>query len=67
MNKPYREEADLQGKTTRSVCDVFDVSTLRCFWALQVVLSKKELDVKSVIQEKSLNFQYRFGLLIYIL
>lgn len=42
------------------------MSTLRCFWGVQVVPYNKELDAKSVIQEKSLNFQSRVGLLIYI-
>lgn len=50
-----------------SVLNILDISTLRCLWGIQVVLSNEELDIKSMIQEKSLNFQHRFGHLIYIL
>lgn len=50
-----------------SVLNILVMSTFRCFWSIQVVLSNKELDVKTMIQEKSLNFQYSFGHLIYIL
>lgn len=43
------------------ICQLLDV------WEIQVVLSSIELDVKIVVKEESLQFQYRFGLLIYVL